>query len=476
MSRWFVLLLVACGGSPPHPPAGPVVPALQPSVAGLQWYRALSTCAQGPYEVTLDASHARYGEDFELQLHTPRKLALDAVILVDGTEVDRTHGVFDARGSAGGKPDNAKCIADAHERLVLGRTGGTATPGTPATPGTLVPNDPARPSTTAQLQLETGLVTDSTSIIHVHLRDKPARTITIRFWSVEPNDLAGVLFGAAHVVWRPNVSDADYEAYLVREQQRAEAEARARVVVVRADAPPPPRVDPEAEAARRRALEEEARRRQIQAALEAERARLHEIYCNAHHDDTDCWGAGGYRMHAALDLKAAERTRYCAAHAEDARCWTDDEWHRHREAWGHRVDLALAPPKQPDGPPPARLAEMQPPKLSVHAEWRPGYWQWTESTWVWLAGQWRVPEADIVAEQTATAPAPPPPPQVETAPAAPVRTAVWVAGYWMWNGTSWVWLAGSYQLRPEPRVEWRAPVWRAKGSVQILIPGQWVRR
>lgn len=131
MSRWFLVIVAACGGSPPH--AGPVTPALQPSVANLVWYRALSTCAQGPYEVALDASNPKYGEDFELQVHTPRKLALEAVMLVDGAEVDRTHGVFDDHGATSGKPDNAKCIADAHERLVLGRTsGGAGTPGAPS--------------------------------------------------------------------------------------------------------------------------------------------------------------------------------------------------------------------------------------------------------------------------------------------------------------------------------------------------------
>ncbi|HEY5947995.1 MAG TPA: hypothetical protein VIV40_21010, partial [Kofleriaceae bacterium] len=148
---------------------------------------------------------------------------------------------------------------------------------------------------------------------------------------------------------------------------------------------------------------------------------------------------------------------------------------RHRDAWDKRIELANAPAAQPDGPPPAPLAEEVPPKLSVNAEWRPGYWHWLDGTWVWLAGMWRVPEADIVAEQTTTAPAAPPALRVEAPPPAPVRSAVWVGGFWQWSGTAWVWIAGSYQLRPSAQVSWRAPEWRARGSVHVLIPGGWIR-
>src|SRR5205085_8364985 len=108
--------------------------------------------------------------------------------------------------TTGGKPDNARCIADARERLALGRLEsppgrgtGTGT-GTGSTPGTLVTD---RPRVTPQLELDTSLVTASIEVLKVSLRDRPAGSspprIRVRFWSIDPNDLDGVLFGIAHI-------------------------------------------------------------------------------------------------------------------------------------------------------------------------------------------------------------------------------------------------------------------------------------
>jgi hypothetical protein len=88
---------------------------------------------------------------------------------------------------------------------------------------------------------------------------------------------------------------------------------------------------------------------------------------------------------------------------------------------------------------------------------------------------WRVPDDDIASEQTTTAPAPPPPPKPEAPPPPPVAVAVWVPGFWQWSGTTWVWIGGSYQLRPDPRTRWRAAEWQPRGTVHVLIPGGWVR-
>ena len=482
MARLLVgsLLVVSACSHGPKAPAGPPPIALEPNVDELRWYHAPQTCAQGPFEVAVPATGAKYGEDVELQLHTARKVAIDAVVLADGVEVDRVHGVYDGGGASGGKPDNARCIADAHERLALGRTG---TGGGGGEPGTSAGGPPPTDQTThaVELQLETQTVTTATSVVHFHVPTASRARITIKFWSIEPNDLDGVRFGVAHVVWRPNVPDAQYAAHLAQlaadedqRRRRAEDELRRR---------PPPRVvethvvvvhvDPEVE---RRAREDQERRRAIAAALEADRVRRRHAFCAAHHADRDCWGPGGYTMHAVLDEKRAERAAYCAAHAEDARCWSEDDRQRRITAARARIAAALEPPKQPDGPPPAPLDETPPPKLSLHADWRPGYWQWTESRWVWLAGMWRVPDADIAAETTTIAPAAPPPPRTEAPPSAPIATMIWLAGFWQWSGQTWVWVPGSWQLRPEPRLEWRAPEWRVRGAVHVLVPGGWVRR
>ena len=462
MNKWL-LVLAACSKGPAHPAVEE--PHLVAS-SELHWYRTTSTCAQGPFELELAATGAKYGEVAELELHTPRPVQLDAIVLVDGREVDRAHGVYDANGTTAAKPANTRCLADAKERLVLARPGGPggATPGTPATPGTLVPEQPIAPNLPLE-PIRDGLTTSS-SVITFHIPQTTTGRITIRFWSIEPNDLGDVAFGLGHVTMRPNIPEADYDAYLVREQHRFD--------------PPRPRPMSAEELARRdreRAAElERARAEEARAAIEAERARRHEQYCNTHHDDRDCWGPGGFAGHAELELRERERAAYCAKATEDARCWDPAEWGQRRSAWNARVDKLTAAPPRPSGPPPAPLADPEPPQPSTHAAWRPGYWEWTEGQWVWLAGMWRVPDEDIAAEQTATAPAEPPPPQAEQPPPPPVHAVVWVPGYWMWNGSGWIWIAGSYQLRPEPRLEWRAPAWRVRGPVHVLVPGGWVRR
>lgn len=490
--------LVACGGSGKGPQDPRLVePRLLPAIADQTWYRSTSTCGQGPYEIELPAAGARWGEDFELRLHTPRRVALQAVVLVDDAEVARASGVYDASGSAAGKPDNTRCVADARERLAIGRSGTGGGTGTPGTPGIRVPVGTPPPSGgTAQLELETTVVTTSTSVLTFTIREpRPGARIKLRFWSIEPNDLIDVAFGGLRIEWRPNVAERDYEAHLARitaekeaqrlrleqDQRRREDEwqrtrtASASVTVDLAAY--------RAEEARRRQREIEAearrleaeRRAAIAAALELERRARRAAFCASHPEDRGCWGAGGQKVHLELEQRKRERTEYCATATEDARCWTPEDWRRRRSAWDARVRVSLAPPAQPEGPPPAPLAEVTPPKLSVNADWRPGYWHWIDGTWVWLGGMWRVPETDIVAELTTTAPAAPPPLQPETAPVAPVRTAVWLAGFWQWNGADWVWIPGSWQLRPEARVTWRAPEWRPRGKVHVLIPGGWIR-
>jgi len=518
--------LVACGGSAKGPAAPQDdAPKLFPTIAEQTWYRATATCGQGPYEIELPTAGARWGEDFELRLKTPRRVALQAVILVEDDEVARTTGVFDGNGQVSGKADNTRCVADARERLVIGRTGSGGGTGTPGTPGIRVPvGTPPPPAGTAQLDLDTSMVTVSTSVLTFTIRDRPrpGARIKLRFWSIEPNDLLDVSFGALRIEWRPNVAERDYEAHLSRlaaedearrlrliedERRREEAwrrnaeleeERRSRT---RATVSVAVRVETAAELAarrsrqadelaayraeqaerQRRALEAEAKRLEaerrvaIAAALEIERRARRAAFCASHPEDRGCWGAGGRKVHLELEQRRRERTEYCATATEDARCWEPAEWSRRRTAWSSRVQVALAPPAQPEGPPPAPLPETTPPKLSANASWRPGYWHWIDGTWVWLAGMWRVPERDIVAELTTTAPAAPPAQKTETATVAPVRTAVWLPGFWQWDGAAWVWIAGSWQLAPEARVTWRVPEWRPRGNVHVLIPGGWIR-
>lgn len=537
MMRWMfrtavlATLVTACGrsgGPSVESPAQPVEPRLVTSVAGQQWYRARSTCGQGPYEIEVPAIDAKWGQGIDLMLATPRRVAFHAVLIVDGREVMQSDGVYDPTGRVPGKPDNARCVADVKEQLALRANGGAGgppgTPGTPAQPGTLDAPPRDRPSAGAGLDLEAGVRGGTATLLTFQLPEPVpgARPrIRIRLWSIEPNDLVDVHFGVIQAIRHPNVSEEEYAAHLrwkaeeaeqsrlrLLEQQRlADEEWRrkhpprvevappvVRTEVVR----PPVRVSVETERARAARLEAERAReaqreaerlREIQLeaertaeleaarrrreAAEAERLLRRQQHCASHPRDTGCWGAGGLEVHLDLERRRRQREEYCAAHAEDARCWTAEDWGKRQTVWNARVQVVRSPPK-PNGPPPDPLAEDVPPKLSVHAEWRAGYWEWTSGRWVWLAGMWRVPDEDIVSEQTTTAPAPPPPVRAEAPPPPPATAVIWIPGFWQWSSTSWVWIPGSYQLRPA-RAEWRAPEWRARGSVHVLIPGGWVQ-
>ncbi len=501
--------LCACGGSTKHTAGlGGGGPALVASVESLAFYKSRSSCAQGPFELELPLVGSRYGEAVELLVTTPRRIEVHAEIAAGSESLAAVEGTFDPGGRAptDARPDNARCLADVRARLSAARGGGGSTgPGASGTTGGDGAATAGQISVAAVLDRVSVHVLRPTPLVTVRIPDsaRAQGRVRIRLWSIEPNDLEGVVFGVTHVAWRPNVPEAEYEAHLARiEAERLEAvradeeEARARAARARvtiSGSPAPARaIDPEEQrrreraeaerierehrqAAERRARDERARIAAEQARLTAEQARLaREQYCATHPDDRDCWGPGGLRIHLELQARAQERDAYCAAHREDARCWTAADRDRIHADEQRRVELALNPPK-PSGPPPDPLAETMPPRLSMNAEWRPGYWQWIDATWVWLAGQWRVPEADVLAEQTTTAPIAPPPMKLETPPPPPVATVIWVPGFWQWDSRSWIWVGGSYQLRPTATLTWRAAAWRPRGSLHVLVPGAWIR-
>jgi hypothetical protein len=125
-----------------------------------------------------------------------------------------------------------------------------------------------------------------------------------------------------------------------------------------------------------------------------------------------------------------------------------------------------------DAPPPPRV-EAQPPRPSVHAEWIAGFWQ-RDGAWIWSPGFWRVPEADIAAEQTAEAPVAPPAVKTETPPPpAASATLVWTPGYWAWTGSAYIWIDGAWRIPPKAEARWVAPTWTPRRGRVVLVPGGW---
>jgi hypothetical protein len=157
-----------------------------------------------------------------------------------------------------------------------------------------------------------------------------------------------------------------------------------------------------------------------------------------------------------------------------------EEWHKRYRAFvdgevasgrSHWVDDSVKTPP----PPPAR-AEIQPPRPSTHARWIPGYWQYAEGSFHWLAGMWDVPDEDIAKDLTVHAPTPPPAPPVAVEhpqEARPTVTAVWTPGQWQWDGRAYIWIAGAWRIPPTQQHEWKPATWSVSTRGAIFVPGGW---
>ena len=66
----------------------------------------------------------------------------------------------------------------------------------------------------------------------------------------------------------------------------------------------------------------------------------------------------------------------------------------------------------------------------------------------------------------------PPPMLVEAPPPMPFRDAIWIGGYWTWQG-NWVWAAGRWSAPPRPHYRWVHPYYEHRDQVVIFISGHW---
>jgi hypothetical protein len=136
--------------------------------------------------------------------------------------------------------------------------------------------------------------------------------------------------------------------------------------------------------------------------------------------------------------------------------------------------------------PPALKVEAVPVAPSPRHQWIAGYWAWRGGRHVWLGGHWALPPSagyvweparwdragggwsfcdghwrNMATVQATTVYQPPPPPVVEEVadvqpppppqevrPAPPFEGAVWVPGYWQWQGHQHVWVAGTWSAQP----------------------------
>lgn len=70
--------------------------------------------------------------------------------------------------------------------------------------------------------------------------------------------------------------------------------------------------------------------------------------------------------------------------------------------------------------------------------------------------------------------APPPAPYAEVVPVMPYAGAVWIGGYWGWNGGRHNWVPG-YWERPRPGYRYEPYRWEPRGGRWHLHAGGWRR-
>jgi WXXGXW repeat (2 copies) len=69
---------------------------------------------------------------------------------------------------------------------------------------------------------------------------------------------------------------------------------------------------------------------------------------------------------------------------------------------------------------------------------------------------------------------PPPAPYAEVVPVAPFVGALWIGGYWGWNGGRHAWVGGHYEA-PRPGYSWQPHRWVPHEGRWRLEGGGWVR-
>jgi hypothetical protein len=114
--------------------------------------------------------------------------------------------------------------------------------------------------------------------------------------------------------------------------------------------------------------------------------------------------------------------------------------------------------------------------------WEPAEWQNVNGQWTFYDGHWRT--ADVVDPQMAYQPPPPPvqqvvveaappAPIVEVRPAIPFDGAIWVPGYWHWNGNRHIWVSGRWSARPAG-YRWEENGWSRRDDGRWeRHPGHW---
>jgi hypothetical protein len=86
------------------------------------------------------------------------------------------------------------------------------------------------------------------------------------------------------------------------------------------------------------------------------------------------------------------------------------------------------------------------------------------------------PPTEKVAVNEVIAPRAPPPMRYEAIPPLPPGRGdmlTWMPGYWRWDGSTYVWVPGTYIDRPRREAYWVEPRWERRGTSWVYVEGHW---
>jgi hypothetical protein len=114
--------------------------------------------------------------------------------------------------------------------------------------------------------------------------------------------------------------------------------------------------------------------------------------------------------------------------------------------------------------------------------WEPAHWSQRGGAWFFKEGHWRwsappqpvVWQPPVVQQPAVYIQTQPPPVINEVQTAAPWANAVWIPGYWHWNGFSHVWVAGRWSAA-RAGWRWERDRWVSGPQGWYRVPGRWVQ-
>jgi len=82
-------------------------------------------------------------------------------------------------------------------------------------------------------------------------------------------------------------------------------------------------------------------------------------------------------------------------------------------------------------------------------------------------------ESEATTQIVVESPPPPPPRQREVIYERPRSEAVWIEGYWRYEGRGYVWVSGYWETPPDRHRHYVPAHWERRGRHHVWVEGYW---